>query len=223
MSLTAQGISKHYVREASEQNQFAAVETLDLELPKGKLIEISGQSGSGKSTLLNILAGLLKPDTGSVCFEGLDIYRLDDAALSRLRNDHFGVVPQTPSILSSLNVADNVRLPLALYGKKDEDHRTKALLEMLNIMDLAFSMPTKLSGGEIRRVAIARALICKPDIIFADEPTSNLDDDNTQAVLNCLKRVSEQGTTVLLVTHDSAADGYADVALHMNQGVLSTR
>lgn len=168
-----------------------------------------------------MLAGLLRPSAGNVFLDGTDIYSLNDKDLSRLRNDHFGVIPQAPSILASLNVAENILLPLMLYKKKNENHYARRLMEMLGIFDLAYESPTELSGGQVRRVAIARALVTKPSCIFADEPTGDLDEENTQIVLSCLRQIADEGACVLLVTHDIAAKHCEDRMLTMKDGILS--
>ena len=221
MELIASRITKSYTRGTDKSCVFSAVQPTDLVLQPGKLIEISGKSGSGKTTLLSILAGLLKPSEGEVNLDGKNIYSLDDDNLSKLRNDYFGVIPQAPSILSSLSVAENVLLPLTLYKKKNENHYARRLLEMLDIFDLAYEMPTQLSGGQIKRVAIARALVTKPKFIFADEPTGDLDDENTRIVLDCLRQIADEGASVLLVTHDIAAEHHEDEMYTMKNGVLT--
>ena len=222
MMLNAQNISKKYYRPTKNASHFEAVKALDFELKEGKLTEITGRSGSGKSTLLYMLSGLLRPSSGKVIFDGKDLYSLADDELSLLRNKKIGVIPQGQTGLFSLTVLENVLAPVAIYGDtKKYEERAEYLLSLLGIKELADSKMTELSGGEMRRMAIARALILNPDIIFADEPTDDLDDENTRAVLQLLQKFAHTGKTVLLVTHESMAEEFADKIYRMDAGVLS--
>lgn len=222
MMLNAQNISKKYYRPTKNASHFEAVKALDFELKEGKLTEITGRSGSGKSTLLYMLSGLLRPSSGKVIFDGKDLYSLADDELSLLRNKKIGVIPQGQTGLFSLTVLENVLAPVAIYGDtKKYEERAEYLLSLLGIKEVADSKMTELSGGEMRRMAIARALILNPDIIFADEPTDDLDDENTRAVLQLLQKFAHTGKTVLLVTHESMAEEFADKIYRMDAGVLS--
>lgn len=219
--LRAEGISKNYYRKRDGSNVFTAVQPTDFELPEGQVTEITGRSGSGKSTLLNLLAGLLAPSTGKVWLDDADLYALPDGALSRLRNRRVGVIPQGQSGLHSLTVLENVLLPARLYGKGPvPEARARQLLERMGIADLADVRPGDLSGGEMRRMAIARALILEPSVVLADEPTGDLDDGNTAAVLELLRDTARQGAAVLLVTHEAGAARYADAVYRMDGGRL---
>lgn len=220
--LVAQGVRREFFRKArNEARYFDAVASTDFGLRPGELAVLMGRSGSGKSTLLNMLAGLLAPTEGTVLFNGTDLYALDDAALSRLRNESFGVVPQGQTPIHSLSVMQNVMLPHALYRQGDAQERALELLQMLGIGNLADSYPSQLSGGELRRMAIARALVCEPAVVFADEPTGDLDDENTEAVLSALRAVADGGAAVLMVTHEQAARGVADTLYRMDAGKLA--
>ena len=216
--LVAQGLRKQYFRKGREAARyFDAVSRIDLTLARGEVLELVGRSGSGKTTLLSMLAGLLTPTEGAVLFEGTDLYALDDAVRSRLRNEHFGVVPQGQTPLADLTVMQNVCLPYCLYHEPgDVESRALQLLESLGIAALSECYPAELSGGEMRRMAIARALVCEPDVVFADEPTGDLDDENTQVVLQTLRDVANAGAAVLLVTHEQAAAAFADRTLRLN-------
>ena len=218
--LEAQGVRKSFFRKGrSSAREFDAVAGVDLQLERGKLVELTGRSGSGKSTLLNMMAGLLSPTEGQVLLEGQDLYALDDAALSRLRNERFGMIPQGQTALPTLSVVQNVTLAYCMYRSDDGvEERAIELLERLGIGDLIDAYPNELSGGEMRRMAIARALICGPDVLFADEPTGDLDDENTRAVLQILREVADAGAAVLLVTHEQAAAEFADSVLRMDAG-----
>ena len=221
MMLNAQNISKKYYRPTKNASHFEAVKALDFELKEGKVTEITGRSGSGKSTLLYMLAGLLKPGSGKVLLGEKDLYSMSDDQLSLLRNQKFGVIPQGQTGLFALTVLENVLAPAAIYGDtKKYEERAKELLSMVGIENLADSKMSELSGGEMRRMAIARALILDPEIIFADEPTDDLDDENTKAVLALLQKIARSGKSVLLVTHESMAEQYADKIFRMDAGCL---
>ena len=186
---------------------FQALKETDLVLPEGRLTVLEGRSGSGKTTLLNILAGVQNPSGGKVLYDGTDLYSMDDEALSRFRNDHCGIVPQGQTAVAALTVLENVMLPGTIYGvDKGLRERAEALLEKMKIADLKDVLPAELSGGEIRRMAIARALVRDPVVLFADEPTSDLDDENTEAVFGILREIAEAGKSVLVVTHERNAD-----------------
>lgn len=222
MILKAEGINKRYFRNTDTANYFYAVKKTDLTLSQGELTAITGRSGSGKSTFLNMLGGLLSPTEGRVLYDGRDIYSLSDRELSELRNAAVGIVPQGQSALSALTVLENVMLPYYMYKKKgDIKDRAEELLERVGILPLANSYPDRLSGGENRRLAIARALIQDPDIILADEPTGDLDDENTKTVLELLRAAADDKKAVLLVTHENDALSYADRVFRMNGGELT--
>ena len=222
MILTAKNISKKYSRKSKTSNFFYAVSDADIEIEEGKVTEIIGRSGSGKTTFVNMLAGLLTPSSGTITFDEKNIYELDDKELSILRNEYFGVVPQGQTAIDSLTVLENVKLPYALYKKDDDaDEYAKELLDRVGIKELEDVYPNELSGGEIKRLAIARALINKPKILFADEPTADLDDENTEAVLKMFKRLADEGMAVVMITHETSAREYADRIYRMNSGKLS--
>ncbi len=222
MELKAIGVSRRYFRQGKGKNFFYAVEKTDLTLVSGALTEITGRSGSGKSTLLNMLAGLLEPTEGQVLLDGADLYAMDDRERSRLRNAAIGVIPQGQTGLHSLTVLENVKLPSLLYAKEPcSDERAEELLDRVGIAELKDVYPNELSGGEMRRLAIARALVMKPGILLADEPTGDLDDENTREVLSLLRRCADEGAAVLLVTHETEAAAYADAVYKMSGGVLA--
>lgn len=220
--LRAEKISRRYFRQGKGRNFFFAVQETDFALTAGQLTEITGRSGSGKSTMLNMLAGLLEPTTGRVFLGGTDIYALDDAERSKLRNRSIGVIPQGQTGLHSLTVLENVKLPSFMYAKEPcADEHALELLEKVGIAHLAGVYPNELSGGEMRRLAIARALVMRPEVLLADEPTGDLDDENTTAVLELLRRCADEGMAVLLVTHEREAAAYADAVYKMSEGVLA--
>lgn len=232
MILKAENISKKYKRNKKSENTFDAVKNTDFELNENELVEIIGRSGSGKSTFLSILSGILTPTSGKVIFfddkTEKDLYSLSDEELSVLRNRNFGIIPQGQSAISSLTVLENVLLPSTIYSKNETvneiqkiEEKALSLLEKVGIAHLKDSFPNELSGGEMRRMAIARSLINSPKVIFADEPTNDLDDENSKIVLQLLKSISKEGTSVLLVTHEADAENYADRIVRINNGEFS--
>ena len=154
--------------------------------------------------------------------DGKDLYRMDDKELSRLRNESFGVIPQGQNGLYALSVLENVLIPAALLNGDSADYtdRARELLDMVGILNLENARMSELSGGEMRRMSIARALLLKPKVLFADEPTDDLDDENTNIVLNLLRQTADSGCAVMLVTHESEAAKYADIILKMDAGQL---
>ena len=222
MRLTAEQICKRYFRKTDGANFFYAVRPLDMEMESGKVILITGRSGSGKTTLMNMLCGLLMPTEGSVRLEGTDLYSLEDKALSRLRSQRIGVVPQGRSAVDTLSVTENVLLPAQLYSRALPKEAALGWMERLGIAHLQDARPAELSGGELRRMAIARALAQDPDFLFADEPTGDLDDENTKLVLSAFRdAAAAQGKAVLIVSHESGALRYADRAFRMDAGTLT--
>ena len=218
MNISAENIGKKYSKKS---RTVTAVQTTSAEFESGKLTVIFGRSGSGKTTLLNILSGLIKPTSGSVTYDGKDIFSLDDRELSKFRAGNIGYIPQGQSSLSALTVAENLTLPAALVGRDIPDDEVEKLLKTVGLADLKNAYPNELSGGELRRLAIARALINKPSVIFADEPTNDLDDENTRIVFELLKKTAKQGTAVIAVTHDTTAADHADTIYRMDAGVLT--
>ncbi len=186
---------------------------ISFDLAAGDYVAVMGESGIGKSTLLNLLAGLDRPDSGQVLLDGADLGALDDDALTLIRRKQMGFVFQAFHILPYLTVAQNVGLPLALNGARNAKMRSRvaALLEAVKLADRGGSLPRELSGGEMQRVAIARALAHKPRLVFADEPTGNLDPESAKDVLALLREcVKGEGAAGILVTHSTAAAKTAD-------------
>lgn len=217
MLLETKNVCRHYERNGE---QFCAVKNATLCVHQGDFMCIQGPSGSGKSTLLSMLAGLLRPTSGSILFEGKDITRLKDKQLSLLRCTDIAYIPQGYSLLENLTVYENIHLALSLSGKEITEGRTEEMLLRFSISNLAHTMPTMLSGGEKRRVAIARALCVQPKILLADEPTNDLDAQNRTEVLNTFRSIAESGTAVLMVTHDEATKAYAHCTYTMKDGLL---
>ena len=221
MAVIAEGVSMVYKRSGKTGCSFTALENTSIAIESGRITVISGRSGSGKTTLLNILAGLLRPSSGTVFYDGTDIYALDDERLSVFRNKHIGYVPQGQSALANLTVLENLMLPLSLAGGGDGGTKARHLLEEVGISALADAYPDELSGGELRRLAAARALVNTPEVIFADEPTNDLDDENTALVLGLLKKAAEDGAAVVLVTHEALPENYADTIYRTESGKIT--
>ena len=219
MEVRASNIKKDFVRKNRGSNRFTAVHPCDFVLPAGQLIVVSGRSGGGKSTLPNILAGILAPTSGRVCYGDQEIYALSDEMLSEFRNRHIGYIPQGKSAVSSLTVLENVMLPLTLFGDRD-DKEAMRLMELFEIAHLKDVLPNEMSGGELRRMAIARAMMRKPEVLFADEPTGDLDDYHTKLVFQVLREAADQGAAVMVVTHEGEAADYADRVYRMDAGEL---
>jgi len=221
MTLNAENISKRYFRKTGQANYFEAVQPVSLSLNGGEVTALTGRSGSGKTTLLCMLAGLLTPTAGKVWLDGTDLYSLPDAALSRLRNEKIGVVPQGRSAVDTLTVIENILLPGLLYRGKEDRESALRWMEALGIGNLADARPAELSGGELRRMAIARTLTQGTPVLLADEPTGDLDDENTRLVLSAFRAAAkEEGKTVLLVTHEADALPFADRVLKMDGGKI---
>ncbi len=179
--------------------------------PEGRFTAIMGPSGSGKSTLMHCLAGLDRPTSGSVVVDGVELSELDDAELTELRRDKIGFVFQFYNLLPVLNAEENILLPLKLAGRDPDPERFDQLIEAVGLRDRLTHRPAELSGGQQQRVAIARALLSKPAVVFADEPTGNLDSKSSEEVLAVMRQaVDDFGQTVVMVTHDAQAAAIAD-------------
>jgi len=197
---------------------------VSLELAAGDYVAITGESGVGKSTLLNLVAGLERPDAGSIRIDGVELATLDDDALTLLRRRRIGFVFQAFHVLPYLTVAENVALPLALQRESriESGDRVREMLAAVGLGERADSRPRELSGGELQRVAIARALVHRPALVLADEPTGNLDPDSATVVLALLRdAIKTQGAAGLLVTHSQAAAQTADRTLLLTREGLT--
>ena len=190
-----------------------------LDVAPGEFVAVMGESGSGKSTLLNLIAGLDRPDSGTIVVDGIDLAPLDDDALTRLRRERMGFVFQAFHVLPYLSVTRNIALPLALLGihGPEAEARVAAMQDAVDLSTRGASMPRELSGGEMQRVAIARALVHRPALVLADEPTGNLDARSAAGIMALLRdRARAQGATVILVTHSRAAAASADRVLMLS-------
>ncbi len=222
MIIRAENVSRRYFRKTGGANWFNAVNALSLEIMGGEVAVLTGRSGSGKTTLLNMLSGLLAPTEGKVWLGDTDLYSLNDKSLSRLRSEKIGVVPQGRSAVDTLTVLENILLPARLYGRPLPTEDALRWMARLGIDRLRDARPAELSGGELRRMAIVRALSNSPDVLLADEPTDDLDDENTALVLSALREAADSGKAVLLVTHEKDARGIADRVYRMSAGTIQS-
>jgi putative ABC transport system ATP-binding protein len=198
-----------------------ALRDVSVELEPERLTAIMGPSGSGKSTLMHILAGLDRPSEGTVSIAGAEITSMSDTKLTKLRRDHIGFVFQFFNLLPMLTAEENILLPLSIAGRKPEPEWLEELLEAVGIVDRRKHRPAEMSGGQQQRVAVARALLARPTVLFADEPTGNLDSTTSKDVLALLRRsVDEYGQTIVMVTHDAQAAALADRILFLADGQI---
>ena len=211
----AAGVTRRY---GDGDTAVDALRGVSLEIASGKLTAIMGPSGSGKSTLMHILAGLDRPTAGEVTIAGADITRLDDSALTMLRREHIGFIFQFFNLLPMLTAEENVVLPLQIAGERPDPAWLAELLQRTGLTERRGHRPSELSGGQQQRVAIARALVSRPTVMFADEPTGNLDSTMGAEVLRLLRQAAELGQTTIMVTHDAHAAAIADRVLFLADG-----
>lgn len=219
MLLDIKNLRKDYQR--GEQT-FSAVNNVSFSMAENDFICIMGKSGSGKTTLLNMIAGLLTPTQGKIIINGTNLFELNDQQVSAFRNQHIGYVPQGSSLLPNLTALENIRLPFYLTKRPNQStlNLAKQLLEKAKVADLQNAYPANMSGGEMRRIAILRALICQPKIIIADEPTSDLDEESATEIMQLLSDIHQQGTALLIVTHDNDVASYSQKIVKMSSGRL---
>ncbi|CEP46552.1 ABC transporter ATP-binding protein [[Clostridium] sordellii] len=206
------------------ENKVQALKDINLSIEKGKFTAIIGPSGSGKSTLLNCIAGLDNISSGKVLLEGKDISTLSDNGLSKLRSEEFGFIFQSFNLIPVINVYENIILPISIDDKKVDKEHIDNIIDKLGLKDKINKFPNELSGGQQQRVAIARALANKPKIIFADEPTGNLDSKTTDEVMNLLNScVEEFGQTLVMITHNNEIAKMADICIEIRDGKIKYR
>jgi len=200
-----------------------AVSGIDLSIEQAEFISIMGESGAGKSTFLSMLGGLLQPTSGQILIGDVDIYRLKSDKRADFRREFMGFIFQSFQLVPYLNVLENVQLPLAVTHHTEKQKRELAVsaLERVGLQDKALRLPNQLSGGEQERVAIARAVVNEPPILFADEPTGNLDSRNSTEVMNLLKRLNSEGQTIIMVTHSRTNASFAHRTVEVSDGQLS--
>lgn len=219
MIIEGKDLSKYY---GSGENKVVALNKADLEVASSDFISIMGPSGSGKSTLLHLLSGLDMPTSGAVTFDGRNIYRMKDKELSAFRRRKIGFIFQQFNLLPVLTARENIIMPLLLDGRQPDESYLKQLGSLLGISGRLTHLPGELSGGQQQRVAIARALIARPEVIFADEPTGNLDSRSGHEVMELLKSICREfGKALVIITHDSRIAQMADRRFTIVDGMLS--
>lgn len=219
--LEVKDLVKYY---GSGDSLVKAVDHTNLSIERGKFTAIVGRSGSGKSTLLHLLGGLDFPDEGTVQIDGQDIFSLKEDKLAKFRREKIGFIFQDYNLIPSLNVWENVVLPLGLDGRKVKVEEVQDILERIGMSDKKNAMPETLSGGQKQRTAIARALVTNPSIILADEPTGNLDSQTEIEVMNLLKScVADFGQTLVMITHDEMIAQMADIVIVIEDGKVVSR
>jgi len=215
----SRGIGKDYGRGDA---LVRALVDVSMDLGRGAYTAIMGPSGSGKSTLMHILAGLDRPTSGNVWIDGQEITTLKERALTQLRRDRVGFIFQTFNLLPTLNAEENIMLPLTIAGRKGDEDWVRELVETVGLGDRLSHRPSELSGGQQQRVAVARALASRPAVLFADEPTGNLDSRTGEEVLQLLRQSRDElGQTIVMVTHDAHAATFADRIVFLKDGAIA--
>jgi len=212
-----QAIGKDY---QSGEATVEAIKQMDFFIDDGEFVSIMGQSGSGKSTLLSILGGLNHPTRGRILLDSLDVYRLTSEQRADLRSEYIGVIFQSFQLIPYLTVLENVKLPMAITGKKarQQDKMARDVLERVGLANKADRLPDQLSGGEQERVAIARAIVNRPPILLADEPTGSLDSKTAEEIMNLLQELNREGQTIIMVTHNPEACKYSSRTILVKDG-----
>ena len=219
--LVTNGLKKIY---GSGENEVRALDDVSLSVAQGEFVSIVGTSGSGKSTLLHMLGGLDRPDEGTVQVDGVDIFSLKDEELTIFRRRKIGFVFQNYNLVPSLNVYENIVLPVRLDGREPDQEYLDSIIDILGLSEKLQNLPNNLSGGQQQRVAIARALASKPAIILADEPTGNLDSKTSQDVLGLLKITGARFfQTIVMITHNEEIAQLADRIIRIEDGKIVTR
>ena len=214
--LETKNLVKYY---GTGENLVKAIDHTDIRIEPGEFVAVVGRSGSGKSTLLHMLGGLDRPDSGKVLIEGRDIFRLKDERLAVFRRRKIGFIFQSYNLVPSLNVWENIVLPIGLDARKVDQEYVMDIIRRIGMEDRLHALPNTLSGGQQQRVAIARALASRPAIILADEPTGNLDSRTEIEVVNLLKNcVTEYGQTLVMITHDESIAQMADRMIVIEDG-----
>lgn len=212
---------KNLTREFCRNDiRFSAVDHVDFEVVPGKLTAIIGQSGSGKSTLFHLISGMIQPTEGEIKILGQDVAKMNESQKATLRGTDLAYIMQGHNLLHNFTVLENLYMPSSLNGKTVSKEMAESLMTEFGIANLCEEYPANLSGGEQRRVAIARAFMQSPKLVIADEPTSNLDPENSHVIMVFFKKMTEKGITVLVSTHDMDFVDYADVCYRMKNGQL---
>lgn len=205
------------------KDKLHVLKSINLEIKKGDFVMIMGKSGSGKTTLLNILGFLDRFSEGQYIFKGNDVTNLSEKERSKFRNTNIGFVFQQFNLIQNLNIYKNVELPMIYnnkYSKEEKDKKIKHNLDLVGLLDKINQKPLELSGGQQQRITIARALVNEPDIIFADEPTGALDTETSKDIMDLLKKLNNDGKTIIMVTHDPELLNYATKVVRLKDGVV---
>ena len=213
------GIEKHYRRGAEDVR---ALRGVDLSVDKKELLAITGPSGAGKTTLLHILGCLDQPTHGEVIIDGVDASRMPEAEIVKLRRDKIGFVFQQFYLIPGLSVYDNIALPLLFSKKPATPEKITHLAQMVGLEHRLDHVPSQLSGGEMQRTAIARGLVNEPEILLADEPTGNLDSENSEKIFGILRSLRNNGLTIIMITHNPELAARADRTVHIKDGLVNT-
>ena len=218
--LKTSNISKIY--NYGKENQVVALNNINLSIPSGEFVVVMGPSGAGKSTLLSVLTTILEPTSGEVYIDGENINQMDDVKRSEFRYKELGFIYQNFNLIESLTIFENIALPLSLADdtRKEIYRKVNETAKHLGIESLLMKYPMECSGGQQQRVAVARTLANSPKLIVADEPTGNLDSTTSHEVMKLLSKLNKEGTTILLVTHDSTIASYGSRLLYINDGVI---
>lgn len=217
-AVCARGLTKSYGHDST---RVEALRTVDVAFARSRFTAIMGPSGSGKSTLMHCLAGLDTADAGEIIIGGRDLMNLNDDELTMMRREQIGFVFQSFNLVPTINAKDNILLPLSLAGKSHDREWFNTVIDALGLRDRLSHKPHELSGGQQQRVAVARALLTRPEVVFGDEPTGNLDSRTGAEVLSLMRTSTrEMGQTIIMVTHDPAAASYADTVLLMKDGSI---
>ena len=217
-AVSAREVTRHY---GTGETAVHALQGVDLDVESGHLTAVMGPSGSGKSTLMHILAGLDKPSSGEVAVAGIELGDLDDTELTKLRRDHIGFIFQFFNLLPMLTAAENIALPLKLAGERPDQEWFDELVEKVGLADRLTHRPSELSGGQQQRVAVARAMVSRPSVMFADEPTGNLDSRTGAEILGFMAQaVRDFQQTIVMVTHDPVAASYSDRVVFLADGKI---
>ena len=216
--LKVEGLTKKY---GKGENKVIAVNNISFSIEKGEFVAIVGASGSGKSTLIHMLGGVDKPTSGKVYINDIDIYKLSNNKLAQFRRRNIGLIYQFYNLIPTLNVEENIELPVLLDSKKVDNNKLNELIKILGLENRVNHLPNELSGGQQQRVSIGRSLITEPAIILADEPTGNLDSKNSKEILELLKYSNKKyNQTIIMITHDNNIANMADRIITINDGKI---